>query len=153
MKNHKTLILTKRKLCRAPRVRKEIDYLNAKTAITAVGYSNPHIQGVTFIDYKSFFSANKIKRRLNKFKRSLDKRFSNKKLRNVSDLSTENYQRRIDSLIEKIKPDVIIIHEPEWLPFVTTDDRAYKVIFNAHEYYNKTTVHKYMFWSITESCH
>lgn len=137
MKNHKTLILTKRKLCRAPRVRKEINYLNAKTAITAVGYSNPHIQGSTFIDYKSIFIVGKIKRRLNKFQRSWDKRFSNKGLRNINDLSTKDYKQVVDSLIEKIKPDVIIIHEPEWLPFVTTGDRACKVIFNAHEYYPK----------------
>ena len=137
MKKHKTLILTKRKLCKAPRVRKQIDYLHAKSAITVVGYSNPHMYDVTYISYRSFFSVNKIKRRLNKFKRSWDKRFSNNQLRNVSDLSTKNYQTRIDSLIKKMKPDVIIIHEPEWLPFVTTDDRAYKIIYNAHEYYPK----------------
>jgi hypothetical protein len=137
MMNHKTLILTKRKLCKAPRVRKEIDCLHAKSAITVVGYSNPNIVNVTFIDYKSLLMTGKIKRRFNKFKRSWSKRFNKNVLRNVSDLSHKNYQRQISLIIEKIKPDVIIIHEPEWLPFVTTDDRAYKVIFNAHEYYPK----------------
>ena len=137
MDNHKTLILTKRKLCKAPRVRKEIGYLHAKSEITAVGYSNPHMRGVTFIDYKSIFIVSKIKRRINKFKRSWDKRFSNRELRNVSDLSAKDYQRLVDSLLKEIKPDVIIIHEPEWLPFVSSENKTYKVIFNAHEYYPK----------------
>ena len=137
MKDRTVLILTKRKLCRAPRVRKEIDFIRDQCRITAIGYSDPKICGVDYLEYKTIFYVSKFRRRINKFKRSWNKRFGKGELQNVNDLGTRRYQKRIDSLLGKIKPNFVIIHEPEWLSFIAKDDRDYKVIFNAHEFYPK----------------
>lgn len=136
MDNHKTLILTIRPLHKAPRVLRQIETIKSKTTITAIGTTDPKIQGVKFIDYYKIFALGKIKRRLLKFKRSLYKRIPiHTEPVNAISLDTKTFHKRLKCLISEINPTVVIIHEPNWLPCASFEDRNYSVIFNAHEYF------------------
>jgi glycosyltransferase involved in cell wall biosynthesis len=136
MNKHKTLILTIRPLHKAPRVLRQIETIKAKTTITAIGTTDPKIQGVEFIDYSKVFALGKIKRRLLKLKRSLYKRIGiTTEPVNTISLDAKTFQKRLKCLINEINPTVVIIHEPNWLPCASFKDRNYTVIFNAHEYF------------------
>lgn len=136
MKNHKTLILTIRPLHKAPRVLRQIETIKNKTTITAIGTTDPKIQGVEFIEYKKLFSLGKVRRRLLKLKKSLYKRIPIRtEPVNTISLDTKTFLKRLKCLISEVRPSVVIIHEPEWLPCASFEDRNYTVIFNAHEYF------------------
>ena len=136
MKNHKTLILTRRPLHKAPRVLRPIEVIRDRTTITALGTSDPEINGVRYIDYNQHFALGKARRRLLKYKRSIYKRIGKRFDQiNTLQLDDNRFNIKLKTLISQIKPTVIIIHEPEWLPCASFAGKNYTVVFNAHEYF------------------
>ena len=136
MNNHKTLILTLRPLHKAPRVLRQIEAIRERTTITTVGTSAPEINGVRFIDYNRHFALGKARKRFLKYKRSIYKRIG-KRFDTINTLTLDDteFNTRLNNLISKIKPTVIVIHEPEWLPCASFTGKNYTVVFNAHEYF------------------
>ena len=121
MDNHKTLILTIRPLHKAPRVLRQIETIKSKTTITAIGTTDPKIQGVKFIDYYRIFALGKIKRRLLKFKRSLYKRIPiHTEPVNAISLDTKTFHKRQEDNRDTISYIYIYIyqriHRYSWKP-------------------------------------
>lgn len=44
-------------------------------------------------------------------------------------------KQRIQRLLQEKKPHVVIVHDPEWLPYLVELKKGFKLIYNAHEYH------------------
>ncbi len=121
------LILTTRPLHNGPRMIREIEALKKDYEIVATGSSAPHDPMVKFISSDCFlfshfeYTLGKIYRVFCFNKTYLGKYFTT--------------QKKIDRLLERVKPDLVIAHEPAYLPYIFSKKKSYKVIFNAHEYH------------------
>lgn len=123
----KILILTTRPLHNGPRMIREIEALKNDFELVATGTTPPHDSKVGFIHSDTFlfshfeYTLGKIYRVLNFNKTFLGKYPST--------------QRKIKSLLEKVNPDMVIVHEPAYLPYFFNSSKKLKVVFNAHEYH------------------
>lgn len=123
----KILILTTRPLHNGPRMIREIEALKGGFEIVATGTTPLHDHKVEFISSDSFlfshfeYTIGKIFRVLTFNRTYLGKYYST--------------QKKINKLLERVKPDLIIVHEPAYLPYFFPKVKRLKVIFNAHEYH------------------
>ncbi|MDP1725753.1 MAG: glycosyltransferase [Bacteroidota bacterium] len=121
------LIISLFPLHNGPRIIREIDILKLKYNITAVGASAPHdptIEYYPLVKY-DYSIADKIFRKLYRIITG-----------NLYTGISFYIDRQFQNLINKVKPDYVIIHSPVHLPyFLRSRIRKYKVIFNAHEYH------------------
>lgn len=123
----KILILTTRPLHNGPRMIREIEALKGEFELVATGMTPPHDQQVEFISSDTFlfshfeYTLGKIIRVLTFNRTYLGKYFST--------------QKKINKLLERVKPDLVIVHEPAYIPYLFSEDKKFKVIFNAHEYH------------------
>jgi glycosyltransferase involved in cell wall biosynthesis len=127
MNKKRVLIITSNPLHNGPRLIREIDCLKEEFDIVAIGSSPPHDNTIEFIDIRevSFTFTDRVIRKLFRtvFKRPY--------LGNLSGL-----QFRINRVLKDINPDVVIVHPPDYLPYlINVSNKKYKVIFNAHEYH------------------
>jgi hypothetical protein len=106
---------------------REIEALKGEFEIVATGITPPHDQKVGFVSSNSFlfshfeYTLGKLFRVLVFNRTYLGKYFST--------------QLKINKLLAQVKPDLIIVHEPAYLPYFFLEGKKYKVIFNAHEYH------------------
>ncbi len=123
------LILTLRPLHNGPRIIREINTLKSNYEITVVGLTKPEIKGVKFYNILQVHKSI-IDRLLRKVYRLF--RGGEPPMFKLPHLST--FTNRV---IKREKPDIIILHEPDFFPYMfkTKHKRKYKVVFNAHEYY------------------
>jgi hypothetical protein len=127
MNKKRVLIITSNPLHNGPRLIREIDCLKEEFDIVAIGSSPPHDNTIEFIDIRevSFTFTDRVIRKLFRtvFKRPY--------LGNLSGL-----QFRINRVLKDINPDVVIVHPPDYLPYlINVSNKKYKVIFNSHEYH------------------
>lgn len=106
---------------------REIEALKGEFEIVATGITPPHDQNVGFISSETFlfshfeYTLGKIFRILTFNRTYLGKYFST--------------QKKINKLLERVKPDLVIVHEPAYLPYFFSGGKKHKIIFNAHEYH------------------
>lgn len=128
MKN-KILILTLRPLHNGPRIIREINALKGYYNIAVVGLTNPEIESARFYNItKARYSV--IDRSIRKIYRAIFRgRPPSFQLPVI-----RGYVRR---LIKSERPELVIVHEPEFLSCVSELQKKYKfkIIFNAHEFY------------------
>lgn len=126
----KILILTQRTLHKAPRVIREIDALCNHYEIHTVGTTAP-LQSVASHTDLSIVMEPFIGRLWRKIKRLAFNQYVLK-----SNIFKEKLNK-LDTLIGKIKPDIVICHEVIDLAYVSELKKKYnyKFIYNAHEYH------------------
>lgn len=122
----KLLILTNRPLHRAPRIIREIEALKNDYKITILGATPPPFEFVEFVKIDM----------ISIFERALHKLY---KIINAGKLWEGIFysvNKQLAGMFQKYKPDIIITHEPEFLPYLHRykDKYNYKVVFNSHEY-------------------
>lgn len=128
--NPSLLILTTRKLHTAPRVLREIQALAEDYKIITLGHTPAEtITSVEFIDVKTI-------------RQSLSERIVNivSRMLRINPPLIEALSLRladIKNLVDKTSPDVIITHEPHFLPYLKKLKNIYhfKIVYNAHEYH------------------
>jgi len=124
------LILTTRNLQSAPRVLREIQALAGNYEIYAAGYAPPKPETqVKFIDVRTIRRSS-VERAIDIIFRSI--RLNPPIFKNLSQRFTD-----IKELVAKLKPKLIITHEPHFLPYLTKlkSDYGFKIVYNAHEYH------------------
>lgn len=122
----KVLIITSNPLNNGPRLIREIDVLKKDFTITAVGSTPPHDGSIEYIPY-NHIKENVVDRIVRKFFRI----FNN---RSIDKLPFVHLS--IQKLLERVNPDIVIIHTPIHLPyFIRNNAGRYKVVYNAHEYH------------------
>lgn len=124
------LIVTNRTLHNAPRVIRTIDALQDRFEIYTVGLTPPQ-QKVKAHFSRSVVRESVTNRVIRKFNRSVLKRY-------IPWTYTEPVKlRKIRLLVSRLKPDLVICHECEDLPYLASlkSSFSYKLVFNAHEYY------------------
>lgn len=123
----KILILTTRPLHNGPRIIREIEALKGDFEIVATGTTPPHLKEVEFIHSDKFifthleYTIGKIYRVFT-FNRTYLGKYA-------------TTQWKINNLLKQVKPDIVIVHEPAYLPYVFFSNQQFKVVFNAHEYH------------------
>lgn len=123
----KILILTTRPLHNGPRMIREIEALKSEFRLVATGSTPPHNAEVEFISSDSFlfshfeYTLGKIYRVLSLNGTYLGKYFST--------------QRKINKLLDRVKPDIVIAHEPAYLPYLFFKEKKFKILLNAHEFH------------------
>ncbi len=124
------LILTTRNLNNAPRVLREIKALASEYTIIVVGHTPP--QSTLMVE---FININLI--RYSFFERIINtiSRFIHISTPIVGLFSLRNQD--INKLIVKTQPDIIITHEPHFLPYLKKlkGNLNFKIVYNAHEYH------------------
>jgi hypothetical protein len=113
-------------LHRGPRIIREIEALKNDFKIIALGITPPPFEFIEFVklDTISFFE-----RALHKLYRVFN---SGRPWEGM--FYTVNKQ--LVRMFTEYQPDIIITHEPEFLPYIYRykDKYKYKVVFNSHEY-------------------
>lgn len=122
----KILILTNRPLHRGPRIIREIEALKNDYKIIALGITPPPFEFVEFVKYDTISIFEKVLHKLYKIitaGRPWEGIFY-------------SINKKLSGMLQKYKPDIIITHEPEFLPYIFRhkDKYRYKVVFNSHEY-------------------
>ncbi|MBN3583045.1 glycosyltransferase family 4 protein [Algoriphagus aestuarii] len=106
---------------------REIDALKNDFELVVTGFTQPHDSKVGFVHSDSFlfshfeYNLGKIYRVL-----SFNKTFLGR---------YPSTQKKINKLLEEIDPDIVIVHEPAYLPYFFHSPKKIKVVFNAHEYH------------------
>src|SRR5690606_16183474 len=105
----KILIITTNPLHNGPRLIREIDALKSDFQIVATGQTPPHDPTVKYVDSK------KIK--FTYFEYTINK--------TIRTLTGEVYkgkyftiQRKVNKLLKKENPDLVIVHNPLFLPYI-----------------------------------
>lgn len=126
----KLLIVTQRLMHKGPRIIREIDALEHHFEIHTIGLSKPHKEPASHSGRERLLEpfAGRLSRFLN---RRLLGRFTQKSYVYGRKL------REIKAILQGIRPDVIICHEPYDLPYFVAlkPEFGFKLVFNAHEYY------------------
>jgi hypothetical protein len=139
---HSVLILTTRKLHTAPRVLREIQVLANDYRIVTVGHTPAESTiPVEFIDAKTI-------------RQSLPERIVNiiSRVLRVSPPLIGSLSLRLSDikhLVERTRPEVIITHEPHFLPYLKKlkDIWQFKIVYNAHEYH-PLEFSDYWYWNM-----
>jgi hypothetical protein len=130
MKQPKLLLLTNRPLNSAPRVIRELNFLKDYYQIIAYGSTAP----ITTHSSIVFNNINWLKKSF--IVRVINYLFTKLPIRNyfVFDFT---YYNQLVKVIASNKPDLVLVHEPQFLPYMLKLKKKYefKLIFNAHEYY------------------
>jgi glycosyltransferase involved in cell wall biosynthesis len=106
---------------------REIDCLKNDFEIITVGATPPHDRELEYIPFEEI-DFRLIDRIIRKTFRTIFKRPYLKNLPGV--------QNKIDNLLKRVNPDIVIIHTPSFLPyFFNKPTRQYKVVYNAHEFH------------------
>lgn len=123
----KILIITSNPLHNGPRMIREIDALKSDFEITAVGSSGPHDSSVNYIP-----SAEIDFGLLDRIIRKAYVTLLNKPFLGLLPV----VKKRIHRLLDDVKPNIVIIHNPIHLPYVFSyDNLKLRVVYNAHEYH------------------
>lgn len=138
------LILTTRKLHNAPRVLREIQALASDYKIITVGHTPPESTEMV-----EFINVNEI--RYSFFERVIN---TISRLIRITSPIVKSFSLRyrdINNLITRTQPDIIITHEPHFLPYLKKlkANNKFKIVYNAHEYHPlEFSDHWYwnMFW-------
>ncbi len=123
----KMLILTNRTLHNGPRMIREFQTFQHDFEITAIGTSKPTDQA---IHYRSISESQSI---ITKILNAIFRRLFYKKLtKHIAE-----YSPAIEKFIEAAHFDVIIIHEPNYLPLLSRLKKTlpFIAVYNAHEYH------------------
>jgi glycosyltransferase involved in cell wall biosynthesis len=127
MKKLKVLIVTSNSLHNGPRLIREIDTLKADFDVVTVGATPPHDAAIPFID-KTTIDSPTIERLASKIVMKLWGGIGIKRWPLT--------QMRVNRLLSSVNPDIVIIHYPKYFPyFFSYPNRAFKVVYNAHEYH------------------
>lgn len=121
------LIFTINPVHNAPRVIREIDALKDQFKIVVTGETPPHDKNIGYIN------SDKIK--LSQLEYSLGKIY---RVLTFGKVFTGRYpttQKKIDSLLDQVKPDLVIVHPGAFLPYFYTRNQSFKIVFNAHEFH------------------
>lgn len=123
----KILILANRNAHNAPRILREIEFFSDTYEIHLCAKTKPEKfeEGFTQVDWLAPLFIEKLFRKL----------FYFISFRNIFLGKLWFVNVKFNQLLKTVKPDIIIIHEPEWLPYVATGKKHYKLVFNAHEYH------------------
>lgn len=124
------LIVTDRTLHSAPRVIREINALGKHYRIHTIGRTAPRVPVESHTD-SQLLRNSLLARAFNRIQRDLFGRYVP---------FIERYplrQIRFERLLHRIKPDIVLCHEPFDLPYFAALKKKYgfKLVFNAHEYY------------------
>ncbi len=122
----KVLIFTNRNLYVAPRVIREVEALKGSFELFTVGKAPLLDSSIPFWNIDNFLGG----RLLLQATRLQHHFFYNAAFWHLF------FATKIEQLIKKIKPDIIIIHDPKHLPIFSRlkKNRNFKLVFNAHEY-------------------
>ena len=122
----KILILTNRPLHRGPRIIREIEALKNDYKIIAFGTTPPPFEVVEFEKMNT----------ISIFERVLHKLYRIINGGKLWEGIFYTLNKKLVGMFKKYKPDIIITHEPEFLPYIYRykDKYKYKVVFNSHEY-------------------
>ena len=123
------LILTNRPLHNGPRIIREIEALKTDFEITVIGRTPPVDKDVKFI-FQADFIPSLPERAIHKFYRVLNggKYIS---------WPFPTLLKLVRKYIKKACPNIIIAHDPEFLPYLKILKQTYdfKIVYNAHEYH------------------
>lgn len=128
--NKRVLIITTRNLRNAPRVIREIDILYKNGyKIWAIGNTPPNQDNIEYIP-------------VSKIKKNLLEQFlsiTSKVFRTIPPCSTllSKRLRSLFDIVHSLQPDIIISHEPDFLPYLIKlqDAFRFRIVYNAHEYH------------------
>lgn len=118
------LILTTRPLHRGPRIIREIEALKNDYKIITLGITPPPFEFVEFIKIDM----------ISIFERALHKLYRIFNSGRPWEGLFYTVNKQLAGMFQKYKPDIIITHEPEFLPYIYRYKDKYKVVFNSHEY-------------------
>ena len=126
----KVLIISTRDLTSAPRVIRELQVLYENNYLIWTIGTRPAIQGDI-----QFISVSAIKKSLLEyFFNLMSKLFRIFPL--INPLISRRYRKLYD-YIASVKPDIVISHEPDFLPYLIKIRKTipYRIVYNAHEYH------------------
>lgn len=106
---------------------REIEALKHNHHIIATGSTPPHDTNVSFIHCNRFIFTH-LEYTMGKILRVL----SGNNVYLGKFLTT---QKKIDTLLKEISPDIVILHEAAYMPYFFQNNKKYKLVFNAHEYH------------------
>lgn len=126
----KLLIITERPLHNAPRVLREIEALKNDFSVHTIGISEPIISVKSHIPFENIKNTIFVRGTL-LLKRKFFKNHTPNKLVYRKKL------KKIESIIQELKPELVILHEPINLPYLCELKSKYqfKLVLNAHEYH------------------
>lgn len=123
----KLLIFTINPVHNAPRVIREIASLKDHFDIVVTGETLPTDKSIEYINSDNI--------KLSHLEYSLGKIYRVISLGKVFLGRYPTTQRKINSLLLKVKPDLVIVHPGAFLPYFLKRDRKFKLVFNAHEFH------------------
>ncbi|WP_084454571.1 glycosyltransferase [Algoriphagus terrigena] len=123
------LIFTVNPVHNAPRVIREIECLRDHFHIVVTGDTKPLDASVAYLD------TSKIK--LSQLEYTLGKIYRIFTLGKVFMGIYPTTQRKIDSLLDRVRPDLVIVHPGAFLPYFFGKKKKFKLVFNAHEFHPK----------------
>lgn len=123
----KILILTTRPLHNGPRMIREIEALKGSHQIIATGLTPPHDSNIEFINSDRF--------RFRRFEYAIGTLLRILAFNKVYLGKYFRTQKRINRLLKETSPDLVIVHEAAYIPYLFTQEKKFKVVFNAHEYH------------------
>lgn len=125
----KILLATTRPLHNGPRMIREIEALKKYFKLVATGTTPPHNDQVEFI-HSDIFQFSQLEYTLGKIYRVFS-------FNHVFKGRYPSTQIKINRLLDQVNPDLVIVHEPAYLPYFLKSKKKVKVVFNAHEYHPK----------------
>lgn len=125
----KLLIFTINPVHNAPRVIREIDCLKGEFEITVTGHTPPSLETVHYVN------SDEIK--LSHLEYTLGKIYRVLTLGRVFKGRYFTTQKKINSLLQKVDPDLVIVHPGSFLPYFFAKNHKFKLVFNAHEFHPK----------------
>lgn len=125
----RVLILTDRYLHNGPRIIREIEALKEDFCLWAHGRTPPTDPAVEFLPGTPFYPTRGeliLDALLRRIRRTPYWSFLFPSLR-----------KRLERLIAQTKPDLVIVHEPDMLPYLSKLKKkmGFKILYNAHEYH------------------
>lgn len=128
MNKKKVLIFTERPLHNGPRILREIEALLPFSEIVAIGKTPPLQKNVAFIPSKGIRRAD-LRGRL--YKKAYRLFSGGSRCPDVLPC----VKKRVRRILQEHRPDIVIAHDPEWLPYLVELKNGFKLVYNAHEYH------------------
>lgn len=128
MTKKRALILTDRPLHNGPRILREIEALSPFCEIVAVGKTQPTRSDVKFVQSKGLRRAGFRGRVYKKVYRLFS---GGAKYPGALPCVKE----KVKKVLQDFRPDIVIAHDPEWLPYLVELKNGFKLVYNAHEYH------------------
>lgn len=126
---NKILILTTRPLHNGPRIIREIDIFKPYFQVVTVGLTEPHCKEVDFYNIRRVH-----KSIVDRFIRKVYQKLNKGRL---PDIKLPIMNKYLNQLVDTLKPNYIITHEPDFLPYLSSMKYkfGFKIVYNAHEYH------------------